>query len=306
MITIGYGCLWPHGHFGRWIADELATRVYALSAGALCVQVTPPTPDMQATQAVLDGTLQMHSSHAIQHFVPELGLSYLPYLYRSDEHFRRVWTLGASPVADALLKRFAARALPVEVLGTTCVGKRDLILHQRGFAGMRDFAGLRIRVDGSATATATFAALHAVPVEVEYHCTLQALLDGKVDAAENSPFNLVAMGWWQACRQVVLTGHLMLMNVEIVNAPFWSRLGSAHRSLLRSEVRRAGDAFARQAQARYGMAVGELARKGLCVNRLPQDELEALRAALQPVREQFVACHGLEREHAYIVRQEAT
>ena len=172
MITLGYGCLWPEGHFGRQIARDFAARVGALSGGALAVEVTPPTPDMDSTRAVLDGRLQMASGHAIQEFAPEIGLSYLPYLYHSFEHFQRVWTLGGSPVSNAVIRRFAERELPVEVLGYSLIGKRNMITRERAVAGLADFARLKVRVDGSPTATATFAALAAEPVAIEYHQTL--------------------------------------------------------------------------------------------------------------------------------------
>ena len=302
MITIGYGCLWPEGHFGRQIAQDFAARVGALSGGAIAVVVTPPTPDMDSTRAVLDGRLQMASGHAIQEFAPEIGLSYLPYLYHSFEHFQRVWTLGGSPVSDAVIRRFAERELPVEVLGYSLIGKRNMITRERAIAGMADFARLKVRVDGSPTATATFAALAAEPVAIEYHQTLAALRDGAVDAAENSPFNLIAMGWWEACTHVSLTEHLLLLNVEIVNAAFWRGLAPAHQTLLRSEMQGACRLFAATAQAQYASAIHRLAHEyRLRVNGLAAEARAGLAAALEPMRAAFVARHRLEEAYAWVV-----
>lgn len=302
MITIGYGCLWPEGHFGRQIAQDFAARVAARSGGAIAVAVTPPTPDMDSTAAVLDGRLQMASGHAIQEFAPEIGLSYLPYLYHSFAHFQRVWTLGGSPVSAAVIERFAERELPVEVLGYSLIGKRNMITRERAIAGSADFARLKVRVDGSPTTTATFAALAAEPVAIEYHQTLASLRAGAVDAAENSPFNLIAMGWWQACRHVSLTEHLLLLNVEIVNAEFWRGLAPPHQMVLRSEMQWACAQFAATAQAQYDSAIHRLAHEyNLQVNRLAHEARAELAAALAPMRAAFVARHRLEEAHAWVV-----
>lgn len=298
---IGYGCLWPEGHFGRRIAGEFAARVAALSGGELLVEVTPPTPDAESTAALLDGRLELVSGHAIQDYVPEIGLSYLPYLYGSFAHFQQIWTLG-SQVSDALIGRFAACDVPAEVLGYTLIGKRNMILRERPVAGLADFKGLKVRVDGSRTAAATFAALGADPLPVEYHQTLAALREGAVDAAENSPFNLIAMGWWQACGYVSLTEHMLLLNAELVNASFWRGLAPAHQALLRAEIERASGEFAARAQARYDEAVRLLATEhGLAVNRLSAAARAELEEATAAMRAQFVAAHGLEQAYGWIL-----
>lgn len=301
MPTIGYGCLWPDGHFGRRIAENFATRVATLSGGALLVEVTPPTPDAESTRAVLDGRLQMASGHAIQDAVPEVGLSYLPYLYRSFAHFQEIWTLG-SPVSDELLARVAAREVPVEVLGYSLIGKRAMILRERPITCLADFKGLRVRVDGSRTATATFAALAAEPAPIEYYQTLAALRAKTIDAAENSPFNLIAMGWREPCAYVSLTEHLLLLNVEIINAAFWHGLSAPHQALLRAEIRRAARDFAATARAAYATAIASLAQDGkIAVNRISPAARAELEAATGPMRARFVAGHQLDAAYQRVL-----
>lgn len=124
--TITYGSLWPEGHFGRDVAAGFAEAVAKGTNGRITVRVTPPSSDDVLTKQVIDGEIAMTSGHAIQDYVPELGLGYLPYLYTSFDEFRSIWTLG-TPVSDAVLAYVGRRKVPVVVLGYSVIGFRDVI-----------------------------------------------------------------------------------------------------------------------------------------------------------------------------------
>ncbi|MFY0583883.1 TRAP transporter substrate-binding protein [Cystobacter fuscus] len=297
-IEIIYGSLWPTAHFGHHVARSFGERLAELTDGRIRVKVTPPTSDKQLVSALIKGEIQMSSGHAIQTEVPELGLSYLPYLYKTFDHFKRIWTLGQSPVSDSLIRHFERRKVPARVLGYSLIGFRDMILRDRQLTQSGGLKGLRVRVDGSDTSIATFKAIGSTPVTIEYHQVQQALRNGEVDAAENTTYNLIYMDWYKECRHVTLTEHIALLNVELINLDFWQRLDSRDRERIEECMALAVRDFNEISAIRRDTAVGTLKKKGLQVNKIQTEELE--RKVLR-MKEEFVKEYRLTAEYEHIL-----
>jgi TRAP-type transport system periplasmic protein len=302
--TIQYGSLWPDGHFGRAVAEGFANAVAQETEGRIQVEVTPPSSDEELTREVLDGKLAMTSGHAIQDYVPELGLGYLPYLYSSFDHFRQNWTLG-SPISDAMLRRFEAREIPVVVLGYSIIGFRDTILREGRITQLSDFKGLKVRNDGSTTTHDMFTAFGAEPQAIEYHKVKEALETGQVDAAANTSFNLIYMQWYEVTHNVSLTSHQILTNLEIVNADFWTSLAAADQNVFRTAMRDACAEFATIAERERPVAIEQLSgRYGLTVNEVSDGAKAELKSAVQPMTLALVEEYGLEAEYQMILESQ--
>lgn len=303
--VIQYGSLWPKGHFGRKIAEAFAEEIADGTNGRIQVRVTPPLPDEELTKDVISGKIAMTSGHAIQDYVPELGLGYLPYLYRSFDEFRHFWTLGSS-ISDAILAKFHDRDIPVVVLGYSVIGFRDMILRDRAIVQAQDFQDLKVRNDGSTTSHDTFIAFGADPQAIEYHKVKEALATGEVDAAANTSFNLIYMQWYQVTKYVSLTSHQILTNLEIVNIDFWNSLDIADQDLFRNAMQVACQDFASTAKRKRGEAIQQLGDEyGLAVNEVPDTTKAQLETDVEPMKNAFVKKYGLEKEYAEILSSRA-
>lgn len=298
--TITYGSLWPEGHFGRDVAAGFAAAVAEETGGRITVKVTPPSSDDVLTKQVIDGQIEMTSGHAIQDYVPELGIGYLPYLYRSFDAFRRIWTLG-TPISDAILANVQRRKVPVVVLGYSVIGFRDVILREKHIVQASDFKGLKIRNDGSTTSHDTFVAFGAEPHGIEYHMVKDALAKGEVEAAANTTFNLIYMGWYEVTKNVSLTSHQILTNLEIVNEGFWGSLSAADQEVFRHAMHDACETFAADAKAHREQAVTQLAGYGLDVNQVSDATKGDLADAVAAMKNAFVAEYGLVEEYEAIL-----
>jgi TRAP-type C4-dicarboxylate transport system substrate-binding protein len=302
---IQYGSLWPEGHFGRSVADGFAEAVARGSEGRIQIEITPPSSDEELTRQVLEGKLAMTSGHAIQDYVPELGLGYLPYLYSSFDHFKRNWTLG-SPISDSMIERFKARGIPVVVLGYSIIGFRDMILREGSITQLSDFKELKVRNDGSTTSHDMFMAFGARPQAIEYHKVKEALEKGVVDAADNTSFNLIYMQWYEATKNVSVTSHQILTNLEIVNLDFWRSLSAADQELFAVAMRDACAEFAAIAERERPVALVQLSeRYGLEVNEVPDSAKAELKSAVEPMTQALVETYGLEKEYQMIIHSQS-
>lgn len=295
--TIRYGSLWPEGHFGRAVAKGFADAVAEGTAGRIRVEVTPPSPDDDLTNDVLSGKLEMTSGHAIQDHVPEFGLGYLPFLYRTYDEYTSIWKLG-TPISDTIAAHIAKRKVPVVLLGYSVIGLRDVILRERQIFRAGDFKGLKIRFDGSTTSHDTFLALGAEPVGIEYHQVKDALAKGDIDAAANTSYNLIYMQWAEVARNVSLTSHQLLTNLEIVNVDFWNSLGGDDQTLFRGAMQAACAQFCAIAKRKRHEAIQQLSDQyHLTVNPIPDAAQAQFEAAVEPLKKAFVAKYGLQREY---------
>lgn len=297
--NIKYGSLWPEGHFGRKIAWEFAESMAGATDGRIRIEVTPPSPDEELTRQVLSGELAMTSGHAIQDYVPELGLGYLPYLYKSYDQFRSIWKEG-TPIANDMLHYFEKRQVAAVPIGYSVIGFRDMILRDHKIEKPDDFKGLKVRNDGSTTTHNVFEAFGADPQVIEYHKVKQALADGEVDAAANTTFNLIYMQWYKVTSNVSLTSHQILTNLEIVNLDFWNGLTQSDQELFREHMHIACDSFAETAKRERHSAIEKLSGY-LAVNTVPTETLHQLEAEVEPLKKTFVKRYELEREYRAIL-----
>lgn len=300
VTTIQYGSLWPEGHFGRKVAQGFAEAIAKGTDGRIRVEVTPPSPDEQLTKDVLDGKIAMTSGHAIQDYVPELGLGYLPYLYRSYDDFRKIWTIG-TPISNKVLSNFGKRNIPAVPIGYSVIGFRDMILRNHKIETPSDFNGLKVRNDGSSTTHGVFVAFGADPQVIEYHKVKQALSDRTVVAAANTTYNLIYMQWYEVTTNVSLTSHQILTNLEIVNADFWKSLGANDKDLFLSTMKSACDEFAAMAQKERSVALERLGGPlRMAVNTVSEETKAELNRRTEPMKLAFVAKYGLEKEYEQI------
>lgn len=299
--TIQYGSLWPEGHFGRDVAKGFADAIAKDTDGRIRVEVTPPSSDDDLTNDVLSGKLAMTSGHAIQDHVPEFGLGYLPYVYRTYDEYTSIWTLG-TPISNAIASNIEKRKVPVVLLGYSVIGFRDVILRERRIENARDFRGLKIRFDGSTTSHDTFLALGAEPVGIEYHQVKDALAKGEIDAAANTSYNLIYMQWVEVAKNVSLTSHQLLTNLEIVNVDFWKSLDAGDQTLFRRAMNDACVRFCATAKKKRDEAVRQLSDQyHLHVNDVSDAVKAELAETLEPMKLAFVQQYGLQNEYEAVL-----
>jgi C4-dicarboxylate-binding protein DctP len=100
-------------------------------------------------------------------------------------------------------------------------------LHQ-----VKDFKGLKMRIQSSKILDAQMRALGAIPQVMAFSEVYQALQTGVVDGTENPPSNLYTQKMHEVQRHVTLSDHGYLGYAVIVNKKFWEGLPSDIRAQL--------------------------------------------------------------------------
>lgn len=293
---IRYGTIWPARHV-------LSTPLAGLRKGVAefaKIQVVRYRNEARMMDDLMNGTIDIASTSEIQSAVPEAGLMYLPYLYGDIGHFRRTWTLDASPVATKT-QRLIKKRTGLVPLGYSIVGSRDCIFTGGPVTTFNQLRDMRFRVDDAELSSAMIDAFGAIPKVVNFFKVDTALALGRVDAAENALFNMIALRWLASARFVTCTEHRYLTNFELASPRFWARLTRSRRSQLHAAFGAYLASFADTSRTARKDSLALLTRsKGLSVSRISSIERAKFRRAASPVVDDFASTYRLAKEVDWI------
>lgn len=204
-----------------------------------------------------------------------------PFLFRSVEHWEKCVTSG---VLDPIEKNMIAKG--VRMLGQGGGSVRNIISSKPAHS-LKDFPGIRMRVQGSPLHQKAFAATGLVATPMDYMEVYNAIKTGVLDALENEPPGLEGMKFYEVAPYYILTRH------QIVTRPIAmseKKFQSLPKDLQEAALRAGKDAAAYH--RRTEMALGEEIIKRLVdkfgLKTIPFDNTEMRRLAM-PVVEAYAA-----------------
>jgi len=147
-----------------------------------------------------------------------------------------------------------------------------------------DLAGVKIRIPPLPAWTATFEALGATPVTVDFTEVYTALSQGVVDAAE-APLSAINGGKWQEVAQdVTLSGHFRQFQGFVMAEDVFQSLPPEHQQILLEEFALGGRNATAMEIASAETLRGEFEAQGVTFT---DADVEAYRAATEPFYEAF-------------------
>ncbi|MBN7815206.1 TRAP transporter substrate-binding protein [Algoriphagus pacificus] len=202
----------------------MAKQIEKKSNGKIRVKVYPNQQlgsERELLELLQIGSLGMTkvSAAALEGFAPTMQVFGMPYLFRDDEHQRKVLE---GPIGKQLLldgEEFWLRGL--------CyydAGKRSFYTKDKPVETPEDLAGMKVRVMESVTASNMVKALGSSPTPVSYGELYTALQQGIVDAAENNPPSLYTSKHYEVCKFYSLDEHTSLPDVVIISTKVWEDL----------------------------------------------------------------------------------
>ena len=135
---------------------------------------------------------------------PEYAMFEAPYLWRDQEHLRKVWD-GAvgKEVSEALLKRKG-----IQIIGVWNRGARNLTTNSKVVKSPRDLQGLKIRTTQNPVHVAAWKALGAIPTPMAFGEVFMGLRQGVIDGQEN-PLDLIqSASLFEVQKNLHLTQHV--------------------------------------------------------------------------------------------------
>ncbi len=273
------------GHTPKGLAlQRFAQVLQAISQGQMRVEIYANSrlygddDEMQALQLGAVDMLAPSLSKFGRLGFPEFELFDLPFLLETPAQVRRI-TQGR--VGQALLAALQRQSLVG--LGYLDNGFKHMSAN-RPLLALQDFAGLRMRIQGSRVIAHQMRQLGAQPVVLDFGQTRRALAMGVVDGTENPISNFWTQRMYEAQTDLTLTGHGYLGYCIVVHQRFWQHLQPQQRQWLQQALAQAldwGNAMAEQQNADDLAALQALQR--MRIHSPTVQQRSQLRAVLRPV-----------------------
>lgn len=140
-----------------------------------------------------------------------------------------------------------------------------------------DLKGLRIRTPGSPIWQESVRALGAEPVAMNFGDMYSGIQQGAVDGAELVYANIPGGKLFEVLKYANETGHILLINFQVVSADWFNSLPEEYQTILMEECDKAGIEVSEQMQANIETIKADLVSKGMIINDDP--DVEAFKAA---------------------------
>jgi tripartite ATP-independent transporter DctP family solute receptor len=192
------------------------------------------------TVAMQRGNLEMAlvSMQDIARQIPEYSIFTAGYLIRDQEHLAKVY---GGPIGEEVSRRIAD-ALGIQLLQAVYLGTRQVSLAQpRQVKTPADLAGVKLRMPGSKEWLFLGQALGASPTPMAFTEVYLGLKTGTIDGQDNPLPTVKSAKFYEATRQIVLTGHLVDVLQLAISVKTWNALSAADKA----EVKRAAAKAAR-------------------------------------------------------------
>ena len=191
--------------------EKFKEVIEAATNGRVEVQIFPAEQmgsEEQVNEMIQFGTAEINAtgSAAVSNWVPEAELFNLPFIFRDVDHMYRVLD---GPIGDRIADDIEQK-LDAVFLGWWYSGNRNAWNNKRPVLKPADFAGLKIRVMGSAVLVDAFNALGAQATPMSFGEVYTSIQQGVIDGAETDHIDLQVEKFYEVTEYVSLTGHMYL------------------------------------------------------------------------------------------------
>ena len=219
------------------------------------------------------------SASPLESFVPEMAVFSIPYVFRDEEHLRRV--LDGDIGRDLLLagERFYLRGL-----GYYDAGPRSFYTTGTAVRTPDDLSGLNIRVQKSITSMRMVRALGGSATPIDWGELYAALQQGVVDGAENNLPSFFLSRHYEVSRYFTMDEHTWVPDVLLISTHVWNRLSTDERSWLEAAVRSSVEEQRRLWRAASREALAEIRAAGV---EVIEPDKGTFRRAVRPLFDSY-------------------
>lgn len=266
---------------------QFKTDLEAASAGRIEVQIfygNQLGSLQDVTDQVKDGTIQMNSVSFgfLAKYFPDVQAVLLPFLFTDADQAHAVYD---GPIGQDIKEKLLAKS-GIRILGVGEFGFKNVFNSKHPVVTMKDLSGLKLRVVPTPITLATFKALGALPVSMDYAETYTGIQRGVIDGAEFAYGTIYDAKFYETAKYVTDTRHFFEGYNFTINEKFL-------RSLPQDLQKIVGDAgtklqnLDRQLVAKQDEeAKAKLAGKGMTLTALSPAARAQMREAVRPVYEE--------------------
>jgi len=215
---------------------HMAERLEHYSNGTMKIEIYPSSQlgdERELVELLQIGSLAMTkvSSSPLESFVPEMKVFSLPYVFRDQDHFKKVL---ASDVGKAML--LEPEKVRLRGLGYYDAGSRSFYTTKKPIHTPADLAGLKIRVQKSQTSVEMIAAMGGAATPIAWGELYTALQQGVVDGAENNPPSLYLSRQHEVSKYYTLDEHTYVPDILLMSLKIWDDLTEQQQQWLQQAV----------------------------------------------------------------------
>jgi len=230
VIKLGHGLDTKHPVHAAMLF--MAERLEEKSGGKMELKIYPNGQlgnERELVELLQIGSLGMTkvSSAVMESFAPKIQVLSQPYLFKDDEHRKRV--LGGE-IGKMLLNE--GTQFWLKGLCFYDAGSRSFYTKDKPVESPEDLVGKKIRVMESNTAINMVKSFNGSPTPVSWGELYTALQQGIVDGAENNPPSVISSRHYEICKFYSLDEHTAVPDMLIVSTKVWNRLSEQEQQWL--------------------------------------------------------------------------
>jgi tripartite ATP-independent transporter DctP family solute receptor len=273
-------------HANSLAANLFAENIAKESGGRLKVEVFPANQlgDVKdVIEYLMTGSVHMYigGTSETSLFQPEWGVMDCPYLFRDYDHLMKA--ANSAVVKEIVEKMDKSRGVRI-LRADMYYGARHLTTRTKPIKSPADMKGLLIRAPDQPVYLEAVKAMGATPTPVAFSDLYMSLKQGVVDGQENPIPTIYTYKYYEAQKYIMLTGHMLRVNVIGAASSWFNGLSADLKSLLEKNVATMVDYSNKLTLEQEKSMLEELKKLGMEVV-LP--DVEAFRKAAQDVPKAF-------------------
>lgn len=213
------------------VIEEFKTNLETASGGRIEV-VIHPSGALGGVKEVVEGlragTIEMgvFALEDCDYYCPEYAVLEAPYLFDSQEHFKKVLTENGDQLFADIEAKTGVRTCAWFYRGARMITANKEIMNPE------DMAGLKFRLPNMPLRVAVFEAFGASPTVVDFAELYMALKTGTVDAQENPPETIYSYKYYEAQKYLMLSRHIYTLARYGASATWMDSLDQADQDMI--------------------------------------------------------------------------
>src|SRR5436190_19241391 len=269
-------------------SEKFQERVEKYTSGKVKVELYPNSSlykDKEELEALQLGAVQLLAPSTAK-FGPlgftEFDALDLPFIFHDGAAFKKFATSDLSKQMFTKLETKGVKGLAYWDNGF------HVMAANRQIRNVKDFQGLKLRIQGSKVLDATTKAWGAIPQVMAFSEVYQALQTGVVDGLENVPSNIWTQKFFEVIKYIAVSHHGHLSYAVVANKKYWEALPADVRPGLEKAMAEASDYFASIAQQENDEALEAIKKTGkVQVYQLTPEERKSWLQAVLPVHKEM-------------------
>lgn len=290
LIRFGYGLNEDsvQGRAVEHFAEELARitdgklKVRGIGAAAL-------GSDPQMQNALIGGAQEMMvgSTATLVGTVKEFGVFDFPFLFNDEKEADAVLD---GPFGEKLMRKLEDKGLVGLVYWEN--GFRNLTNSRKPVEKAEDLEGIKLRVMQNQVALDVFGALGANAVPMAFSELFTALETRTVDGQENPVTTIQSSRFFEVQPYLSLTKHVYSPWIVLASKKWWDTLSEDEKKAIQQAAVSSREFERKDSRADSAKAMEELKAAGMQINTVSPEELDRMRAKVQPVVDKFSKEYG--------------